>query len=155
LVEAFSGTSVVGMQVIQEEQFSSMGVVGAEWQHISSPADEKNASHEEVPVYTVSQFAEKPTVEYAKEFLQSRDENSNSVFFGVFGQYVLNSTIFGYLEEAVRTNHREHGVFGLTSALESLRANEGFEAIRINGERFDLGNPLSYIQTVHDFPLRK
>eukprot|EP00475_Leptophrys_vorax_P022506 TRINITY_DN3065_c0_g1_i5.p1 TRINITY_DN3065_c0_g1~~TRINITY_DN3065_c0_g1_i5.p1 ORF type:complete len:578 (-),score=150.02 TRINITY_DN3065_c0_g1_i5:1565-3298(-) len=152
LVSSYSGTSILGMQVITEEQFSMMGVVGADWQLSTLVDDQKGQP--QVNTFTVKEFAEKPTAEYARGRLVSHGQQGEEQFFGVFGQYVLNPTVFGYIEQAVKTNHREHGVFGLTNALEGLRANEGFEAILVDGVRFDIGNPVSYMKTIHEFPMK-
>jgi UTP--glucose-1-phosphate uridylyltransferase len=65
----------------------------------------------------------------------------------MFGQYVLLPRIFDLLDEHIRLNMREHGLFQLTPCLDRLRQEEGFGAVVVKGERFDIGSPESYLQT--------
>ena len=68
-----------------------------------------------------------------------------------FGEYVIGPQIFGYLEESIRNNVRERGEFQLTSALERLRQEEGFHGLIVDGQRFDIGLPESYLETLRTF----
>jgi UTP--glucose-1-phosphate uridylyltransferase len=65
-----------------------------------------------------------------------------------FGEYVIGPQIFPYLEEHIRNNVRERGEFQLTSALDRLRQENGFHGLIVDGRRFDIGLPESYLQTL-------
>jgi len=46
---------------------------------------------------------------------------------------------------------REHGEFQLTSALDRLRQEEGFMGLIIDGQRYDIGLPEHYLETLSRF----
>ena len=98
----------------------------------------------------MTQFAEKPSVSYAREHLRV-DGMEEDVYLTVFGEYVLTPGIFAYLEENITNNVRERGEFQLTSCLDKLRQEEGFAGYVVKGRRFDIGVPDAYRQTIADF----
>jgi UTP--glucose-1-phosphate uridylyltransferase len=98
----------------------------------------------------LTEFAEKPDLEYAREHLRVEGLAENT-FLTVFGQYVLSPKIFGYLEENVRHNIRERGEFQLTSCLDRQRKEEGLYGYVVKGRRFDIGSPDAYLQSLIEF----
>ena len=46
---------------------------------------------------------------------------------------------------------RERGEFQLTSALDRLRQEDGFQGLIMEGKRFDIGLPEYYLETLKDF----
>ena len=72
-------------------------------------------------------------------------------YLTVFGQYVIKPALFGYLEEHIKNNVRERGEFQLTSALDRLRKEDGFLGLIIEGQRYDIGLPEYYLETVSAF----
>ena len=65
-----------------------------------------------------------------------------------FGMYVLSAKAFDYLDDDVRANRRERGVYGLTPALQRLAADpEGLRGILVEGTRFDFGDAPSFART--------
>jgi UTP--glucose-1-phosphate uridylyltransferase len=46
---------------------------------------------------------------------------------------------------------RERGEFQLTSALDRLRKEDGFLGLIIEGQRYDIGLPEYYLETVNAF----
>jgi UTP-glucose-1-phosphate uridylyltransferase/mevalonate kinase len=139
LVEVYeeSGISVVAVEETPADQVHHFGCVTGAW-------TKDNQS------LNISEFAEKPTAAYARERL-STDGVSDDHFLTVFGQYILNPRIFTLLHENIQRNMRERGEFQLTSCLDRLRQEEGFLACRIQGKRFDIGNPAAYQQTQQEF----
>jgi UTP--glucose-1-phosphate uridylyltransferase len=99
---------------------------------------------------SVTEFSEKPDLEYAREHLRVDGLPPDS-FLTVFGQYVLSPKIFGYLEENIRCNIRERGEFQLTSCLDRLRKDEGVYGCLVKGRRFDVGNPDAYLNSLIEF----
>ena len=69
----------------------------------------------------------------------------------MFGQYVIKPLIFDYLDEHIRNNVRERGEFQLTSALDRLRQEDGFQGLIVDGQRFDIGQPHHYLETLTTF----
>ena len=99
---------------------------------------------------TVTEFAEKPTVDYARSHLRVPGLPDGE-YLTVFGQYVIKPQLFGYLEEHIRNNVRERGEFQLTSALDRLRQEDGFQGLIVDGRRFDIGLPEHYLETLATF----
>ena len=99
---------------------------------------------------SVTEFAEKPDLEYAREHLRVEDLSEDG-FLTVFGQYVLSPKIFGYLDENIKCNIRERGEYQLTSCLDRLRKEEGMYGYLVKGRSFDIGNPDAYLQSLVEF----
>lgn len=139
LVKTFErcNRSVIGAMPEKIEDVSRFGCLTGTW-------DETNG------FLNISEFAEKPTPEYAKEYLLVENLPEDEILT-VSGQYILKPRIFGYLAENIEMNIRERGEFQLTSCLDRLRREEGFVAHLVDGIRYDIGNPKAYSQTVHDF----
>lgn len=98
----------------------------------------------------MSEFAEKPTVEYARENLRVPGLPGGE-YLTVFGQYIIKPKIFEFLEENIRNNVRDRGEFQLTPALDRLRREDGFLGLMIDGQRYDIGLPEYYLDTLAKF----
>lgn len=133
------GLSVVGLKRTPEADISSFGVVNGVWL-------------EEQLVMNITEFAEKPTIDYARTNLHP-PRMSAAEYLTVFGQYIIKPEIFDILETNIRNNLRERGEFQLTSALDRLRQMDGFQGLVIDGRRFDIGIPEHYLQTLQSFAL--
>ncbi len=132
-----NGQSVVAVEETPADQVQHFGCVTGAWTNVNGTLN-------------VSEFAEKPSASYAREKLQV-DGLPPDMFLTVFGQYILNPRIFSLLEENIKHNMRERGEFQLTTCLDKLRQEEGFQACRVKGKRFDIGNPQAYQQTLQEF----
>jgi UTP-glucose-1-phosphate uridylyltransferase/mevalonate kinase len=139
LVEAYqrTGTSVVGLRRTPESQIANFGTATGVW-------------IEPDRLLNVTEFAEKPNVSYARSNLRAPGLPEGE-YLTFFGEYVIGPQIFGYLEENIRNNVRERGEFQLTSALDRLRQEEGFHGLIVDGQRFDIGIPESYLETLRTF----
>ena len=139
LLDAYQqhGVSVVGIRRTAEDQISNFGTVGGIWV-------EPNL------LLNVTEFAEKPTVDYARQNLRIPGL-AEGEYMTVFGQYIIKPQIFDYLEENIRNNVRERGEFQLTSCLDRLRQEDGFTALTIDGQRFDIGLPDYYLNTLQAY----
>ncbi len=132
-----TGKSVVGLQETPAEKVKQFGCVTGVWEEGGS-------------MLSITEFSEKPTVDYAKKHLVTQDVKDDH-FLTIFGQYILTPRIFGLLEDNISRNMREGGEFQLTSCLDRLRQEEGFLGCRVKGKRFDIGNPNDYRQTIIDY----
>ena len=139
LIQAFERTdrSVVGLMPVEAARTKQFGIVTGTWR--------KNPKY-----LDISEFAEKPTADYARENLVV-DGVEEDHFLSVFGQYVLKPSVFRHLEENIRNNNRERGEFQLTSCLDKMRQEEGFTGCHVDGKRYDIGNPDAYRQTLIDY----
>jgi len=132
-----AGRSVVGLKVTPGADVHAFGCATGAWEDQDS-------------VLSITEFAEKPTLQYAQQHLRVEGMPDDE-FLTVFGQYVLSPKIFDYLEEHISLNMREKGEFQLTSCLDRLRQEDGFDGYVVNGRRFDIGSPDAYRQTLVDF----
>lgn len=131
------GLSVVGLRRTPEDQIAAFGTVTGVWL-------------DEGRLLNVTEFAEKPTVDYAREhlFVSGLPEGE---YLTLFGQYIIKPQIFDYLEENITNNVRERGEFQLTSCLDRLRQEDGFHGVVIDGRRYDIGLPEHYLETLRTF----
>jgi UTP-glucose-1-phosphate uridylyltransferase/mevalonate kinase len=139
LIEAFnqSGVSILGLRRTPESQIHNFGTVSGAW-------------IEPERLLNVTEFAEKPTIDYARMNLRVPDMPEDE-YLTVFGQYIIKPQIYNYLEEHTQHNVRERGEFQLTSALDRLRQEDGFQGLMIHGKRFDIGIPEYYLETLKTF----
>jgi UTP-glucose-1-phosphate uridylyltransferase len=139
LLEAYQkfGSSIVGLRRTPEDQIANFGSATGVW-------------FEEGKLINVTEFAEKPTVDYARSNLRAPGL-SDGEYLTVFGQYILKPKVFEYLEEHILNNVREHGEFQLTSVLDRLRQEDGFMGLMMEGRRFDIGLPRYYLDTLQEF----
>ena len=71
-----------------------------------------------------------------------------------FGMYVVPPSVFNILEYHIEHNVRSAGGdFQFTTALETLRRNEGLHGYLVDGERFDLGKPERYFAALTAFQI--
>jgi UTP--glucose-1-phosphate uridylyltransferase len=98
----------------------------------------------------VTEFAEKPPVDYARTNLRVPGFPEDE-YLTVFGQYVIKPQLFNYLAENIANNVRERGEFQLTSALDRLRQEDGFLGLVMNGKRYDIGLPNAYLETLQQY----
>lgn len=139
LVEAYNqhNASIIGMRRTPESQIFNFGTVTGTW------LEDQQLLH-------ITEFYEKPTVEYARNNLRVANLPDDE-YLTVFGQYILKPRIFEYLGEHINNNVRERGEFQLTSALDRLRREDGFMGVMVDGQRFDIGLPTYYLDTLNDF----
>jgi len=139
LIEAYNthGISVLGLRRTPEQQIANFGTATGIWL-------------EEGRLLNITEFAEKPTLDYARSNLRVAGLPDDE-YLTVFGQYIIKPQIFDYLEEHIRNNVRERGEFQLTSALDRLRQEDGFLGLMIDGQRYDIGLPEYYLETLRTF----
>jgi UTP-glucose-1-phosphate uridylyltransferase/mevalonate kinase len=139
LLDAYKqhGINVLGLRRTPEDQIANFGTVAGVWL-------------EENQLLNVTEFAEKPTVDYARNNLLVPGI-ANDEYLTVFGLYIIKPQLFEYLEENISHNVRERGEFQLTSALDRLRQEDGFLGLVMEGRRYDIGLPQYYLDTLQTF----
>jgi UTP-glucose-1-phosphate uridylyltransferase/mevalonate kinase len=141
LIETYSthGISILGLRRTPEDQIGNFGTATGVW-------------IEENSLINVTEFAEKPTLDYARNNLRTLGLPENE-YLTVFGQYIIKPQLFDYLEEHIANNVRERGEFQLTSALDRLRREDGFLGLILDGQRYDIGLPEHYLETLQTYRL--
>ncbi len=139
LIEAYNqhGMSILGLRRTPEEELANFGTATGVW---------VEPGH----LLSVGEFAEKPTRDYARNNLRVPGLGQNE-YLTVFGQYIIKPMLFDYLEEHIENNVRERGEFQLTSALDRLRKEDGFLGLMMEGQRYDIGLPEYYLETLRTF----
>jgi UTP-glucose-1-phosphate uridylyltransferase/mevalonate kinase len=139
LLDAYQqhGVSIVGLRRTPEDQIAAFGTVAGVWLEPNS-------------LLNVTEFAEKPNVDYARTHLLVPGLPDDE-YLTLFGQYLIKPQIFDFLEEHIKNNVRERGEFQLTSALDRLRQEDGFHGLVIDGKRYDIGLPDHYLETLKTF----
>jgi UTP-glucose-1-phosphate uridylyltransferase len=141
LIDAFEANglrSVIGVYIATAEEVPHYGTITGEW--IS----------EDESLLNISEIAEKPSLDYARNNLVTPRLEPDR-FVCVYGQYVLTARIFDYLEHQIETDQRQAGEIQLTTALESLRQDEGMLGCVVRGEHYDTGLPENYLESLVAF----
>ena len=100
----------------------------------------------------VDAMVEKPTDDYAEEYLSVRNARGEQKYYATFGQYVLTSEVFDELEREISSGTPSEGQeYGLTAALDRVRERDGLYGFVPSGRSFDIGLPETYRQTMWEF----
>ena len=139
LMEAYDqyGKNILGLRRTPEGQIANFGTIAGVWV-------------EGDRLLNVTEFAEKPTLDYARSNLRVPGLRADE-YLTVFGLYIIKPQLFEFLEEHIQNNVRERGEFQLTSALDRLRREEGFYGLITDGKRYDIGLPDYYLATLQAF----
>ena len=121
------GGSVLGCQVVSDEQVSSYGIVAGAATH--NPR-----------LMHVSDMVEKPSLDEAPSRM------------AVLGRYIISPAIFDILGT---TQPGKGGEIQLTDALKILTQREEVYAYDFEGKRYDLGDKLGFLQATVEFALRR
>ncbi len=131
-----AGGHVVGLARTAPAEVSSFGTAAGMWT-------------EQDGLLAVSEFAEKPSLDYAEANL--RVDGVEDAFLTFFGLYALGPAVFAHLEHLFDHNVRKAGEFQLTDALALLRKHEPCFGCLVRGHRFDTGRPGEYLKTLAAF----
>lgn len=116
---------IVAVDEVPNEKTGSYGIV--------TPAEEFSGSHAKI-----SGMVEKP---------DPKDAHSN---LAIVGRYILKPEIFEYL------SHHKTGTGGeiqLTDAMEALMKESDFQAVKFQGQRFDCGSRVGFLEANIAFAL--
>jgi len=134
--QAAAGGHVVSLARTPPEEVSNFGAVAGTWT-------------EQDNLLAVTEFAEKPSLDYAEANL--RVEGVEDAFLTFFGLYALGPTVFEHLDHLYDQNVRKGGEFQLTDALTLLRKHEPCFGCLVRGRRYDTGRPAAYLKTLAAF----
>lgn len=141
LIQAFEqcGKTLVSIHEVSENEIMHYGILHGQW------------DNEEESLLKTDQIYEKPTRDYAREYLQVKNAKGDEQYYAVFGQYVLTPAVFAELENNIRNNQTSHGEYQLTDALDQVREKLGLYGYKPNGKSYDLGLPEAYRETMWEF----
>ena len=132
---------IAGLYPVESKEVSHFGIMSGVWED----KDER--------ILNVTTLKEKPTPAFAEEFLGVRNQKGKKEYCSVFGQYILTPEVFDQLEADIKKADEEGltGEIELTSALEAVRSRIGMMGVRLNSQRFDMGNPAALVDTVANY----
>ena len=132
---------IIGLYPVALTDVSHFGIMTGVWED----KDER--------ILNVSTVYEKPTSNYAEEFLSVRNSMGGREYCSVFGQYILTPEVFHQLAEDIKKADEEgsNREIELTSALEAVRSRVGMIGVRLYSQRFDMGNPKALVDTIAKF----
>ncbi len=132
---------IIGLYPVALSEVSHFGIMNGVWED----KDER--------ILNVTTVYEKPTSNYAEEFLAVRNSMGTREYCSVFGQYILTPEVFEQLAHDISEADAEgtHREIELTSALEAVRSRVGMIGVRLYSQRFDMGNPAALVDTITKF----
>lgn len=138
LIDAYEkcGVPVVSMQKVPLADCVHYGMMHGQWEN------------REETLLKLDAFCEKPSCEYASEYLNNVRKNTKDQFYAVFGQYILTKEVFEALESDIAAGRTSMGEIQLTSALDKVRERIGMMGLLMNGKSYDIGLPEKYCQTL-------
>lgn len=141
LIDAYekTGLPVVSMHSVPLSDVVHYGIMHGQWEN------------KEETILKLDAFCEKPSCEYADEFLGTVRKNTRDQFYAVFGQYILTKEVFEALESDIRENRLSGGEIQLTTALDKVRERIGMMGLLMEGRSYDIGLPEKYRQTLMEF----
>lgn len=97
----------------------------------------------------VDRMVEKPTDDYAKEYLGVKNARGEIKYYATFGQYVLTPEVFEELEKEITSGDPSEGhEYGLTAAIDRVREKQGIFGFVPDGQSYDIGLPEAYRETM-------
>ena len=135
------GQSVTSLDLCHESELSLNGIV-----HGSPSAESPR-------LYTLQQISEKPTVEFAQKHLRVEGIPAKQYLCN-FGIDLLTPILFDILDYNYRHRVVTHGEIQLRDAMAEMIKQEGMSGYRVEGQRYDTGNPQELLRTVNAFGLQ-
>ena len=104
-------------------------------------------------IMKVTQMKEKPSMQYAKDYLGVKTSASETNYFCTFGQYILTPDVFHYLNKDINKHIKndDNSEIQLTDALCEVLKSKGMIGVYVDGESYDVGIPSAYAKTVETF----
>lgn len=141
LLDAYEkyGKTMVSIHKIPIEETEHYGILYGQWED------------KQETLLKVECMKEKPSIDYANEFLRVYSDKKGCGCYAVFGQYILTEAVFNELENDIDAEKCSKSEIQLTDALDAVREKEGMYAYEINGKSYDTGLPDIYRQTFWEF----
>ena len=136
------GKTLVSITEVPLNRVVHYGILHGTWE------DETEA------IMKVDHMVEKPTDDFAEEYLGVKDIKGEKKYYATFGQYVLTPEVYEELDNEIRSGQASEGrEYGLTAALDRVREKVGMYAFVPKGKSFDIGLPDAYRDTMWNYIL--
>ena len=135
------GIAMVAVHEISLSEVNHYGIFAGNWENNSET------------VMKCERIMEKPTKEYAKEYLGVTCKQQKMKYFAAFGAYILTKDVFEELGDMLQENRKgdRPKEAQMTDCLASIMEKKGLYAYIPDGESFDIGNAEAYRKTVANF----
>ena len=135
------GKTLVSVEEVPLERVVHYGILYGRWDDTAET------------MLKVESMVEKPTDDYAEEYLGVINAKKQKKYYATFGQYVLTSEVYDELTKMVRESEESgnESEVGLTEALDAVRDKYGMYAFRPEGRSYDLGLPEAYRYTIANY----
>lgn len=133
------GKPLVSITETPLDEVVHYGIVHGQWEDSEST------------IMKVDSMVEKPTDDYAQEYLGVHNARKEKKYYKTFGQYVITREVYEELEKEISEGKKEKGEYQLTSALDVMRETVGLYAYLPDGKAFDLGLPEAYRHTLWEY----
>ena len=135
------GQSVTSLDLCHESELSVNGIVHGK------PTIESSR------LYTLTQISEKPTADFAQAHLRVEGIPEQQYLCN-FGIDLLTPLLFDILDYNYKHRILTHGEIQLRDAMTEMIRQEGMYGYRVDGQRYDTGNPRELLKTVNAFGLQ-
>ncbi|RKU26857.1 UTP--glucose-1-phosphate uridylyltransferase [Candidatus Poribacteria bacterium] len=136
------GKSVTSLDICDESELSVNGIV------------QGTVSGDNPNLFQLARIAEKPTVDYAREYMRVDgiwDNEPNHKYLCHFGIDLLTPLLFDILDYNYRNKILTHGEIQLRDAMGEIVKQEGMYGYCVEGKRYDTGNPQELLKTEYAF----
>lgn len=141
MIDAFekTGRPIISMHNVNKQDVVHYGIMHGQWED------------KEQTILKLDEIVEKPSVEYAEDYLKVKNKRCKENYYAVFGQYILTKEVFEALEKNMVDNKTQSGEIQLTDALEQARMRVGMAGYVVDGQSYDVGLPQMYINTISEY----
>ena len=142
VMDAFyeTGKLLIALMEVPSDKVVHYGIVHGVW------------DNEEENILKADSMVEKPTNDYASEYLGVMNSRKEKKYYATFGEYVLTPEVFSELDRVIKNGSPTEGrEFGLTAVLDTVREKYGMNGFLPDAECFDIGLPEEYVRTVTEF----
>ena len=147
IVDAYMecGKTLVSVEEVPLERVVHYGILYGQWDDTAET------------MLKVESMVEKPTDDYAEEYLGVINAKKQKKYYATFGQYVLTPEVYDELAVMIKESDRtgSQNEIGLTEALDKVREKFGMYAFKPEGRSYDLGLPEAYRYTIANFGNKK
>lgn len=135
-----TGKTLVAMQEVQLENVVHYGILHGIW------------NNDEETILSTDTMVEKPTDDYAEQYLFVTNSRGDKKYYATFGEYVLTPEVFAELGNVIKKGNPTEGKeYGLTAVLDTIREKYGMNGFLPKARCFDIGLPQEYIKTIEAF----
>ena len=126
-------TNIVACSIVDNEEIKNVGIMKGKFIDVDKTQ------------MNIEKYVEKPDKDYALKEL-----SIDNKCFGNFGMWIINKDIFNKIENDIKTNNLYKNEIQLVNAISDLVNISDIKALVIDGKSYDVGNFISYKNTLKE-----